>query len=287
MTIPESPPVVVGIDGSKVAFRAAFWAAEEATSRDVPLRLVTVLAGGAEDPYKTVAKASAELSRIKAALQDYEPALEVECDVLAGDPGDVLAEASRSARLLCVGWKGTHNSGPGRRGSTASILARTAKSSVAIVHRRHAQHPVGPHRWVVAICDDRCDSTRLLQTAGAEARSRAASILALSPWPAESERTADIRAALAATADNGAAQGMVRCVLPRPDNIVDLLALSAQIDQLVIAWPDDPGLINQLLSSRSTDILRETDCTLLILRDAGHARTAGTSALPDVSDSGR
>lgn len=286
MTVPVSPPVVVGIDGSKAAVRAAFWAAEEATSRSVPLRLVTVLSGCSEDPFTTAAVASAELSRIKAALQAYEPALEVECDVLNGDPGDVLAETSRSARLLCVGWKGTHNSGPGRRGSTAAMLARTAKSSVAIVHRRHAHHPVGPHRWVVAICDDRRDSTGLLQTAGAEARSRAASILALSPWPAESDRTADIRAALAATAGNGAPKDMLRCVLPRPDDIVDLLALSAQIDQLVIVWPDDPALINQLLSSRSTDILRETDCTLLILRDVGQARSADTGALREMSAGG-
>lgn len=286
MTTPVSAPVVVGIDGSKAAVRAAFWAAEEATSRSVPLRLVTVLSGRSGDPFTTAAVASAELSRIKAALQAYEPALEVECDVLTGDPGDVLAETSRSARLLCVGWKGTHNSGPGRRGSTAAMLARTAKSSVAIVHRRHAHHPVGPHRWVVAICDGRRDSTGLLQTAGAEARSRAASILALSPWPAESDRTADIRAALAATAGKGAAKDMLRCVLPRPDDIVDLLALSAQIDQLVIAWPDDPGLINQLLSSRSTDILRETDCTLLILRDVGQARSSDTGALCEMSDGG-
>jgi len=33
-------PVVVGIDGSKAAIRAALWAVDEAVSRDVPLRLL-------------------------------------------------------------------------------------------------------------------------------------------------------------------------------------------------------------------------------------------------------
>jgi nucleotide-binding universal stress UspA family protein len=33
-------PVIVGIDGSKAAVRAALWAAGEAVSRDVPIRLL-------------------------------------------------------------------------------------------------------------------------------------------------------------------------------------------------------------------------------------------------------
>ena len=35
-----APSVVVGIDGSRSALDAALWAADEAVSRDVPLRLV-------------------------------------------------------------------------------------------------------------------------------------------------------------------------------------------------------------------------------------------------------
>jgi nucleotide-binding universal stress UspA family protein len=34
------PSVVVGIDGSRAAVSAALWAADEAVSRDVPLRLL-------------------------------------------------------------------------------------------------------------------------------------------------------------------------------------------------------------------------------------------------------
>ncbi|OBK35969.1 hypothetical protein A5658_07340 [Mycobacterium sp. 1245111.1] len=34
------PAVVVGIDGSQAALRAAEWAVDEAVSREIPLRLV-------------------------------------------------------------------------------------------------------------------------------------------------------------------------------------------------------------------------------------------------------
>lgn len=269
MTVTESQPIVVGIDGSKAAFRAAFWAAEEAVSRKAPLRLVAVIDGGGKDAKAEMASTGEELRGLKLALQTYEPALQVEMDVWTGEPADALVQASSSAQLLCVGWKGTHDSGPGRRGSTAAQVARKAESSVAIVHRRHAHRPVGPHRWVVAVLDDRRDADSILQAAGAEARSRAASILALSPWPPDSEQTSAIRERLEATFEaGGGGSDTLRCVLSRPDDIVDLLALSAQIDQLVIAWPDDASLVDQLLSSRSAHILRGTDCSLLILRNS-------------------
>jgi nucleotide-binding universal stress UspA family protein len=41
-------PIVVGIDGSQAAIRAAEWAADEAVSREVPLRLVEVITQQAE-----------------------------------------------------------------------------------------------------------------------------------------------------------------------------------------------------------------------------------------------
>ena len=49
------PSIVVGIDGSRTAVRAALWAIDEAVSRDVPLRLV----GAANSPAE---RAEAELA---------------------------------------------------------------------------------------------------------------------------------------------------------------------------------------------------------------------------------
>ena len=44
------PTVVIGVDGSAAALRAALWAVDEAASRDIPLRLVHALDGEDLDP---------------------------------------------------------------------------------------------------------------------------------------------------------------------------------------------------------------------------------------------
>ena len=53
VAINESPaprPIVVGVDGSKAAIRAALWGVDEAVSRDVPLCLLYAIEhGGAQE----------------------------------------------------------------------------------------------------------------------------------------------------------------------------------------------------------------------------------------------
>lgn len=265
MTVLPSQPIVVGIDGSKSALRAAFWAAEEAANRDAVLRLISVVDGREHDH----SSAAAALRSASDTLNASGLQLKIETDVLQGDPVDVLVEASRSAALVCVGWKGTHDSGPGRRGSTAARLAQSAESSVVIVHRRHTRKPVGPHRWVLAVLDKRPHLRGILQTAIEEANLRDASVLALAPWPAESERAEDIRARLDAyrRATERDDVDIELCVLPRPDDVTEVLAQSADIDQLVIARADDPELLAQLVSPATAAILRGTNCSVLVVRD--------------------
>jgi nucleotide-binding universal stress UspA family protein len=51
MSQPESPEfIVVGIDGSDAAINAAKWAIAEATSRDIPLRLIHAIPERADAP---------------------------------------------------------------------------------------------------------------------------------------------------------------------------------------------------------------------------------------------
>ena len=56
-------PVVVGIDGSKHARRAARWAALEAASRDTTLRLVYVIDSEAPDGQKSIHRAQHALHK--------------------------------------------------------------------------------------------------------------------------------------------------------------------------------------------------------------------------------
>ncbi|MGJ6124027.1 universal stress protein [Mycolicibacterium sp. Y3] len=268
MSTSVSKPIVVGIDGSKAALGAAFWAADEAVNRNVPLRLVHVV--DAHDHEDTVvAQAGRTLQAVSDALNASGQQVKIETDILQGDPVDVLAEVSRSAELVCVGWKGTHDSGPGRRGSTAARLAKAAQSTVAIVHRRHARERVGPHRWIVAVLDDQPDPQAVLQRAIDEAALRDASILALTPWPAESERSENVGARLESLVSDRERDhaDMQIAVLPRPGDITNLLAQSADIDQLVIASAKDSEVVTQLVGPVAAAILRGTNCSLLVLRD--------------------
>jgi hypothetical protein len=55
-----------------------------------------------------------------------------------------------------------------------------------------------------------------------------------------------------------------------PDNMSNLLEQSATIDQLVIVGPNNPELAAEVVGRKARMILRDTNCSLLILRDAHH-----------------
>jgi nucleotide-binding universal stress UspA family protein len=90
------PSVVIGIDGSRPAIRAALWEVDEAVSRDIPLRLVYVIdpadtAG--TDPQATARDlATAELAVRYAftAFESLEQPAKIEAEILQGSPQRVL-----------------------------------------------------------------------------------------------------------------------------------------------------------------------------------------------------
>ena len=144
-------PIVVGIDGSKHAIRAAVWAVDEAVSRDAQLLLVCVIDPDSRDLDREYAFARNALHKAWTAAEAAGKPVKLESNVLEGDPVTELVELSRSAEMVCVGSRGTNDSAHHDRGSTAAALAQAAFSPVAIVRRRHthkpaACRPVGPRR---------------------------------------------------------------------------------------------------------------------------------------------
>lgn len=284
MTDEGSPPVVVGIDGSKAALRAALWAVDEAITRDTTVRLVCAVTAPHDHLDEALARARHALRDASAAVEGCGQPVKVETDALQGDPVDVLTEASRSAALVCVGWKGTHDSGDAGRGSTAARVAREAHSPVAIVRRRHTHEGVGPNRWIVAVLTESPDAHAVLHTAMDEAQLRHASILALTPWGQTSghDGGADIRAKLdryLEDADRDDADIQI-CALPRPDNMLNLLTQSADVDQLVVASADDSRLLAELVGPPIRAVLKGTNCSVLFLRDGG-TDSPGTKSLEE------
>lgn len=127
---PSLPPVVVGIDGSESAIRAAEWAAAEAVNRGVPLRLVHVIEPGSEAVRLEAEYAEIALRAARDAITAPGRRLEVEAVVVHGDISAVLIEESRHAALMCVGSSGVDHPNRMPLGSAARDMARSAHWSI-------------------------------------------------------------------------------------------------------------------------------------------------------------
>ncbi|WP_232006922.1 universal stress protein [Mycobacterium sp. 1245805.9] len=177
LAMPQS--IVVGIDGSKAAIRAALWAVDEAVHRDAPLRLVC--ATGQDDPHES--EPAAGHAAIRQAVKAIEAAgrpVKIETEVVRGPAIGCLIGASAAAAMVCVGAVGLRHFQPGRVGSTAAALAMSARCPVGIIRARHYHpyHPDHPDGIVVEL-DGSPDNGVLLGAAAAEARLRNAAIRAI------------------------------------------------------------------------------------------------------------
>ena len=101
----SSLPIVVGIDGSKHALRAAMWALDEAVSRDAQLLLTCVIDPNSRD-LERYAYAGNVLHKAWASVEGAGKPVKLESTVLEGDPISQLVQISRSAQMICVGSRG-------------------------------------------------------------------------------------------------------------------------------------------------------------------------------------
>jgi nucleotide-binding universal stress UspA family protein len=266
-------PIVVGIDGSKHAIRAAVWAVDEAVSRDAQLLLVCVIDPDSRNLDREYAFARNALHKAWTAAEAAGSPVKLESNVLEGDPVTELVELSRSAEMVCVGSRGTNDSTHHDRGSTAAALAQAAFSPVAIIQRRHTHKPAAAGRWVLAALETTTGSHAVLETAFDEAILRKAPILALTPWPTTDNAGSEHHESVRAKLDRYLAEGdddevdVQVSTLPISDHIANLLEQSADIDQLVIVGPDNPNFVAEVIAPKMRKKLRHTDCSILILRN--------------------
>ncbi|WP_073952120.1 universal stress protein [Streptomyces kebangsaanensis] len=135
-------PVLAGVDGSERSLAAAGWAAREAASRGVPLRLVhaspplpdTAVPGPAVDRLHHMG--AQMLQRVVADLGDRCPDVEVGGEQADGDPATALLVAARDAGLLVVGTRGTGGFGGLAVGRVALRTAAAAPCPVVLVPER-------------------------------------------------------------------------------------------------------------------------------------------------------
>lgn len=187
MSDPHSPQwIVVGIDGSDAAINAAKWAVAEATSRDIPLRLVYAIPARKvdvlpDDCRLDVECGEAALRAACAAVHAMTAEAKVETELVHGSPADALVEESRHAAMVCVGSVGIGQIARKILGSTAEGVAQHAHCPVAVVL---ANHDAGESLSgsIAVVVDDSPQNESVLEHGFREARLRKAPILAMGVW---------------------------------------------------------------------------------------------------------
>lgn len=141
---PSPQRIVVGIDGSKGAARAAGWAADLAGSLGLNLHLLSALnLGGASSllsrlPYEEyrqnrTKQAEALLDELRGDLLDRFPDLSISTEISAEEPAEALTTASGQAALTVVGTRGRGGFPGLRLGSVGLRLAAHGRGPVILV----------------------------------------------------------------------------------------------------------------------------------------------------------
>lgn len=271
-----TPSVIVGIDGSRSAIRAALWAIDEAACRDIPLRLISVISQSPADESNDAWQLAAAEQAIHHALDAIEATnrpVKLEVQIVHGTPSAALRDSS--AAMICVGAIGLRHFDQNGIGSTAAKLVADALCPVAIIRgpdRSQADEP----GWVVVELDETPASATVLACGVEEARLRNAPLRVLGSWQS---RYADVQQSNA-VADNNR---LIRAQLDRrleqwklryPDldvrpvavrgGAINYLAKNAKSIQLVVVGADDTASLRELLGPTGSAALRNTSCSVLV-----------------------
>lgn len=130
----DSPPVVVGVDGSPQSAAALQWAADYAAAVGAPVKVVIswqypALYGTVPvvDEMNFEGAGTKIVEKMAADIQIASPGLEVTTLVSAGRPAEILVQESENAALLVVGSQG--------HGAFAGMLIGSV--SMHCVHHAH------------------------------------------------------------------------------------------------------------------------------------------------------
>jgi nucleotide-binding universal stress UspA family protein len=266
-------PIVIGIDGSQAAIRAAEWAVDEAVSREVPLRLVEVIPQqAAPAPLASVGNVRMELEYAETALGIASAAMtasghpvKVETAILRGDPATALIAESRDAEMVCVGSTGIGRFARALLGSTVSELAGAASCPVAIIRTQQRRPKPGSALIVVAV-NDSPGNDDVVEQAIREAQLRHAPILALSVWRqdlGEMPYGKLDRQVQFWERHYPSVQFHARATRA---GIADFLDVSDSRIQLAVIGSPDIDQVASLIGPHSHPILGHAECSVLIVR---------------------
>jgi nucleotide-binding universal stress UspA family protein len=273
------PPksVVVAIDGSQAAVRAAQWAVDEVADTDTPLRLHNIRelspTANRSDTREVLAEAEEAVHSAHAAIEAMGKPVKVEMEIVEGRPLPALIDATYSTRLLCIGNTGSGNG----FSSTAAELVHSAHCSVAVVRGDHSAD-LTDSRWIVALIEGSPDDDAALERAFEEAERRNAPLVLLTAYESGFDLLQNDR--ILYEHDRRMQAILDRDVAVRAPDYPDVdvrtvtaygtflsyLAEHANSIQLVIVGATQACEVRQLVDSTGAGALRDSDFSLLVAR---------------------
>ncbi|WP_072691637.1 universal stress protein [Rhodococcus marinonascens] len=288
--------VVVGVDGSESAMRAAVWAAAVAHRRSVKLRLAHALSNPvyhyseaaplfqAEFAEEVERSAHEILDRAERRVRSEFPEVTVSSGTYPGPAGLALTRLSRHAPMVAVGSTGTGTVGSLVTGSTVARVLHRAGCPVTVI-RSGTPSPVPDNRPVVV----GVDGSELSSLAIAEAVDFATTfdvpLLAVHGWGigditgrysaltmtnssvVEDEQSVLMAENLAGWRENDP-DLQLTTVIERA-NPSELILKYAHDAQLVVVGSHGHGrLVGALLGSTSQNLLHHVTCPIMICRRA-------------------
>lgn len=283
-------PVVVGVDGSVAASRAAEWAAEFAALRNAPLQVLSAVGRAPEVPARGVAPSGSadeharEARRVVretiAAVRRGRPRLDVRLSIPNETAVVALLDASASASTVVVGSRGAGEPTSRLAGSTAVALAARARCPVAVVRGRGPDFPPPSAGPVVVGTEGSAVSEDAIRMAFEEASLRQAGLLVLHSWSEHAEGRGDRRASredLVASAQELLAEQLAGFERKYPEVSVlrvvtgtrpvsSLLHHSKRAQLLVVGSRGHGGLGGLSLGSASQALVHHAHCPVLAVR---------------------
>jgi nucleotide-binding universal stress UspA family protein len=287
------PPVVVGVDGSASALRAAEWGAGASARHDAPLRLVHgcfvpvrgcpgVVAGGQQLRRAMDEQARQWLCEAESAARTVHPDVAVRHVVRMEGGGPALVAESADARLVVLGARGLDGFAGLLAGSTAIALAGHGRCPVVVV-RDGERRTGGP---VVVGVDGSPPSETAVGFAFDEAGARGVPLVAVFAWsdvfveasygmgwtaPDLDGIEVDQWRLLAERISRRRAEhpGVpVQQVVVRDRPAVALLGLAAVAQLVVVGDRGRGGFTGMVLGSTSRAVVQHASCAVAVVRAA-------------------
>ena len=281
-----SNTIVVGVDGSEPALSAVAWSAEEASSRNLSLRLVTSTAPYLQSFYGPGLPYPPEMFEevdqlARAQLRDglhrattIDPQISAHTEFVREPPISLFLEKSKTARMIALGASGRGGFTGMLLGSTANSVAAHASSPVAIV--RDPTIPDGP---VVVGVDGSETSTAALEAAFDEASWRKARLVAVHAVEVPSIREVGVGHAheQPGDGDRALAESLAGRAESYPDVDVERVAVDDSPPNALLEWSDRAQLVvvgtrgrggfrGMLLGSTSQALLHHARSPVLVVR---------------------